>query len=70
MDFYSKKVEKSNKLLHSDFTKELSTLCAQYEKELKSFHLDFTKMDKDDIGKRELLKKVINLITYIITLTS
>ena len=58
MDFYSQKVENSNKLLHSDFSKELAALCITYEKELKSFHLDFSKMDKDDIGKRELLKKV------------
>ena len=58
MDFYSKKIENSNKLIHSDLNKDISNLCAQYEKELKFYYLDFSKMDKDDIGKIELLKKV------------
>jgi hypothetical protein len=67
-DNIKKKVESySNNLilaiesLEAKYDKNLGELRQKYKKDIKSFYIDFDKADKEEVGKRELMKNLSDM---------
>lgn len=60
-DVYRKTIEESYKRLDTKYKDKLKDLRTNYFNEIKNYKVDFDNLEKDEIGKRELLKSLSDL---------
>jgi hypothetical protein len=58
---YSTLYQNTIERLETHYGNEIKNMREKYLSDIKTFHLDFNKLEKDEVGKRELLKNLSDL---------